>query len=353
MFKILTINPGSTSTKIGIFEDEKMVKEYELSHSAEELSHAPTIEEEIEFRSRVINDVLREAGIDLNEFSAISCRGGIIKPVPSGTYEVNEAIIHDSIHADIKHPANLAAVIGNSLAKQHGIKAYITDTPSTYEATPIAAVSGCPLISRPMTFHALNHKAIARRHCHEHGLNYNEVTLVVAHLGGGVSIGVHDHGRVVDVTDALSEGPFTPERSGGLPLKPLVDMCYSGKYKYEEIRKFIRGDAGFQAYLGTNDFREVLRRVEAGDEKAAFYFEAFVYQVAKDIGAMATVAKGKIDGILITGGVAYSKLFIAKLLERISFLGPVFIYPGQQELKALNTAVLAVLRGQEVPKDYK
>ena len=352
MYKILAINPGSTSTKIGVFEDEKMVKEFSLHHSNEELRKYTDINEEIKFRQHVIEDAIAKAGIDWKSISAISCRGGIIKPVESGTYEVDENIIHDSIHSTIKHPSNLAALIGNAIGKRYGIKAYITDPPSTYEASKIAAVSGSPLFERPMTFHALNHKAVAKRFCREHNFDYNQVDIVIAHMGGGCSIGMHQHGRVIDVTDALSEGPFTPERSGSVPLKPFLDLCYSGKYDYNQMFLFMRGQAGFQAYLGTNDVREVLKMIDAGDEKAKFYFEAMVYQVAKDIGAMATITKGKLDAIILTGGVSRSKLYTDMVTERIKWIAPVYVYPGEEELQALDQAVLNVLRGIEKPKVY-
>lgn len=353
MFKILAINPGSTSTKIGVFEDERLIKEFNLFHPSEELAKYKTSDEEIEFRRGVIVEALEKENIDLHEFSAISCRGGIIKRIPSGTYLVNDAVLYDSKHSFFKHPSNLASQIGYALGKEYGLDAYITDPPSTFEADDIALVTGCPLMERPMTFHALNHKAIAKKHCRDHGLDYKKSTLIVAHLGGGISIGVHHHGRVVDVSDAISEGPFSPERAGALPSRPLVDLCFSGKVDIEKMKKLIRGDAGFQAYLGTNDFRDVIKLIDQGDKEAKFYFDAFVYQVAKEIGAMATVPSGKFDGILITGGIAKSKLFIDELKKRISWIGPIYVYPGEEELPALNEAVLTVLQGRDKVKIYK
>ncbi|HAV19542.1 MAG TPA: butyrate kinase [Firmicutes bacterium] len=352
MYRILTINPGSTSTKIGIFEDETLIREFNLFHPSEELKKYPDIDSEMEFRRNVIVSALEEAKMDLHTFSAISCRGGIIKHIPSGTYLINEAVLYDSRHSQFKHPSNLAALIGHSLGQKYGLKAYITNPPSTLEADPIALVTGLPFIERPMTFHALNHKAIAKKHCLLQGIEYNKSTLIVAHLGGGASIGIHHLGRVIDVSDAMGEGPFTPERSGALPAKQVIDECFSGKYDHQTFLKFLRGNAGFQAYLGTNDMREVLKMIDAGNEKARFYFDAYVYQVAKEIGAMATVRQGHIDAILITGGIAKSRLFIDEVKKRVEFIAPVFVYPGEEELQALNYGVLYVLRGEEPALEY-
>jgi butyrate kinase len=352
VFKILAINPGSTSTKIGIFEDEKLIHEANIHHSAEELRKYTTVDEEIQFRHRVIVEALDKAGIDVKSLSAIGCRGGLVRPVPGGTYLVNEALLHDSRYAKIKHPCNLAALIGHSLGEAYGIKSYITDPPITFEAEKVALVSGCYLIPRPQTFHALNHKAIAKKHCRITGKKYEDVTLIVAHFGGGISIGVHHQGRVIDVTDALSEGPFTPERAGNLPTVEFADLCFDGKYDRAQIQRLLRGDAGFQGYLGTTDMREIVKMIEAGDEKAKFYFDAFIYQVGKDIGAMATVKNGKIDAILLTGGIAHNQMFVDRVIEKVGWIAPVFVYPGQEELQALNLGVLAVLQGKETAKTY-
>ncbi len=352
MFKILAINPGSTSTKIGIFEDGKLIHESNFMHSSEELAKYPTIEQEIAFRRQVIDDALKSMNIDLASFAAISCRGGIIKPVPSGVYRINEAILEDSKHSTYKHPSNLTALIGFSLGEQYGIPSFITDPPSTFEATDIAVISGHPLFKRPMTFHALNHKAVAKKHCKVHGLDYEKVNLIVAHIGGGISIGMHHHGRVIDVTDAISEGPFSPERSGALPTKLLIELFLSGKYDEKFFRGILRGNGGFQAYLGTNDLRKVIKMIEEGHQDAALLFEAFVYQVAKEIGAMATITNGEVDGIILTGGICHSHLFTHKVIDRIKWIAPVFVSPGEEELQALNDSVLAVLFGKDTAKTY-
>ena len=352
MYRILAINPGSTSTKIGIFEDETLIKEVNLFHPNDELAKYTDIDAEIGFRRTVIIKALEEAKMDLHHFSAISCRGGIIRHIPSGTYKINDQLLYDSRHSQFKHPSNLAALIGNSLGKEYGIPAFITNPPSTFEADEIALVSGIPEIERPMTFHALNHKAIAKKHCNLMGIDYYKSTLIVAHLGGGASIGIHHNGRVIDVSDAMGEGPFTPERSGALPAKQVIDLCFSGKYDHATMKTFLRGKGGFMAYLGTNDFRDVLKLIDKGDAKAKFYFDAFVYQVAKEIGAMATVKDGHIDAILLTGGIAKSRLFVDEVTKRVGWIAPMFVYPGEEELQALDQGVLEVLRGVEPALEY-
>lgn len=353
MHRILAINPGSTSTKIGIFEDETLVKEITLRHSNEELL-ANQGEKEFQFRKEVIEATLRAENYDLKTFSAIACRGGgAMKPCQSGTYLVNDAIKYDCIHYDVPHPSNLAPLIGDALAKEFNLKAYVTDPPTVFEAPEIATVSGSPLVQRKLRFHALNHKAIAKKFCKDNNLNYNEVDVIVAHLGGGASIAMHSKGRVIDVTDGIDEGPFTPERSGQLPTRQIIDMCFSGKYTFKQMADTTRGNTGFQGYLGTNDMRDVLKMVDAGDAKAKFYVDAFVYQVAKDIGSMATTVQGKVQAILLTGGISYSKLVTDAIRARVEWIAPVVLYPGEAELQSLNQGALSILRGEEQLKEYK
>jgi len=352
MHKILAINPGSTSTKIGIFEDDKIIKEYNLMHTPEEQAKNTTFESEISFRRQVIEKALKDANIKLEDFSAISCRGGIINLVPSGTYAINDRILEDSKNSNFKHPSNLASLIGYELGQMYHIPSFITDPPSTFEADEIATITGLPFLTRPMTFHALNHKAIARKHCKLHGLDYKKVNLIIGHAGGGISIGMHRHGRVIDVTDAVSDGPFSPERAGALPGKQLIELCYSGEYDLKQMQTFLRGKGGFMAHLGTNDLRKVTAMIEQGDEHARLIFDAFVYQFAKYIGAMATTTSGKVDAILLTGGISHGKLFTDSVTEKVKWIAPVFVYPGEEELQLLASAVLAVLEGKENPKKY-
>ena len=352
MFHILTINPGSTSTKIGVFKDEQLIYECNIHHSSSELEKYKSIDEQTAFRSKVIEQALIDANIPLTQINAISCRGGIIKRIASGTYLINEQILYDSSHSTYDHPSNLAALIGYDLGSRFNIPSFVTDPPSTYEAAPIAAISGSPFMERPMTFHALNHKAIAKRHCRVQNIDYQNTTLIVAHLGGGISIGIHHNGRVIDVTDALSEGPFSPERSGALPNKPLIELLISKPFSQQEAMKLIRGNAGFQAYLQTNNMKEILAKVAQKDAKATLYFDAFIYQIAKEIGAMATTVNGKVTAIILTGGIAHSELVVAKIKECTQWIAPVFAYPGEEELRALNEGVLSVLQGKEKVKQY-
>jgi len=352
MFKILTINPGSTSTKFGVFEDEKLIKEYKVVHTAEELKQYPSMELEAQYRKTLIEEALKKDHIDLASFSAYSCRGGILKPIESGTYFVDDNVLYDSLHSQVDHPSNLGSLIGDALSKQYGPKAYITDPPSTFEAPKIATISGLPQIERKLRCHALNHKAIAKTYCREKGLDYKKVNLIVAHIGGGISVGIHHNGKIVDITDATGEGSFSPERAGSLPVLQFCDLCFSGKYTHKEVRKLLVGNGGFTAYLQTNDVKDIIRRAQSGDENAKLYFDAFVYQIAKDMGAMATVVNGKVDAILLTGGICHSKYFTDCLLERVKWIAPSFIYPGEEELQALNHGVLAVLKGEDKAKIY-
>lgn len=353
MHKILAINPGSTSTKIGIFFDKEKQQEITLRHTAEELEMYQSLAEQYDFRKDLIVKALEENNYDLSEFSAISCRGGLIKAIPSGTYEVNEAVVNDSRFSPIDHPSNLAALIGNELAKKYSIKAFITDPPSTFEGEEMATISGNPLIKRHLRFHALNHKAIAKLYCEENKLDYKTLNLIVAHVGGGVSVGIHKNGVVVDVNDALDEGPFSPERSGSVPVFQLAELCFSGKYTHAEVKKMLRGNAGINAYIGSNDVRDLIKMVEEKDPKAIIIFDAFVYQISKEIAAMSTNVNGKVDAIILTGGVAYNKLFTDEVAKRVNFISNVHIYPGEMELEALTYGALDVMNGVEEAKLYE
>lgn len=352
MHKILVLNPGSTSTKVGIFFDEKKVEEISLSHSKEELSKYSSLSEQYDFRKDIIVDYLEENDYDLSEFSAIACRGGLIKPIPSGTYRIDENVINDSKNSETDHPSNLAALIGNELAKKYNLEAFITDPPVTFEGEDIATITGQPLTTRRLRFHALNQKAIARKYAEDNGKKYEDINVIVAHLGGGVSVGIHKKGVVVDVNDAMDEGPFSPERAGSLPVFQLVDLCYSGKYSHAEMKKFLRGNAGFNAYLGTNDAREVAKMVADGNEKAVLVYEAFIYQVAKEIAAMSVNVNGKVDAIILTGGIAYHDAVQKKITERTGFIAPVVAYPGEMELEALALGALRVITGKTEAKKY-
>lgn len=355
-FKILTINPGSTSTKIAVFEDEKEVFSKTLRHSAEELSPFQTVASQFQFRKDIIVSVLKAEGIDIHSLSAIVGRGGLVKPIESGIYEVNAALVRDLEHPVMgEHASNLGGLIAQDIAREinNGAKAYITDPVVVDELEPIARISGHPALKRASIFHALNQKIIARTYAKEVGKSYEELNLIVAHMGGGVSVGAHCHGRVIDVNNALDgDGPFSPERSGGLPTGALVELCYSGKSK-AEVKKMLKGEGGVVAYLGTNDMLEVENKAIADpNSEYAMVQNAMCYQIAKEIGAMATVMKGKVDAILLTGGIAYGKPITNYIREMVEFIAPVKVYPGEDEMRALAMNGLMVLRGETTPKVY-
>lgn len=355
-FQILTINPGSTSTKIAVFEDEKEVFSKTLRHSAEELSPFSNVASQFQFRKNIILSALKEAGIDIHSFAAIVGRGGLVKPIESGIYEVNDALAHDLEHPIMgEHASNLGGLIARDIAKEinNGAKAYIADPVVVDELQPIARYSGHPAINRASIFHALNQKVIARTYAKEVGKKYEELNLIVAHMGGGVSVGAHAHGKVIDVNNALDgDGPFSPERSGGLPTGALVELCYSGKPK-SEIKKMLKGEGGVVAYLGTNDMLEVEKKSIADPtSEYANVQNAMCYQVAKEIGSMATVLKGKVDAILLTGGIAYGKPVTDYIQEMVEFIAPVKVYPGEDEMRALAMNGLMVLKGEITAKTY-
>lgn len=354
VYRILTINPGSTSTKIAIFDNEKPIMETTLRHQTEEINKYEKISDQYEFRKQVILETLHENGINISKLSAVVGRGGLLKPIQGGTYSVSDQMLEDlKVGVLGEHASNLGGILANEIAKQLNIPAFIVDPVVVDELDAVARVSGMPEIDRISIFHALNQKAVARRAASELGKTYEEGNFVVAHLGGGVSVGAHKNGKVVDVNNALDgEGPFSPERSGGLPVGDMVKMCFSGKYSLEEIKKKIKGKGGLVAYLETNDAREVGKMIEAGDQKAALIYQAMAYQVAKEIGSCAAVLKGEVDAIVLTGGIAYDETFIKWITERVAFIAKVLVYPGEEEMVALAEGGLRVLRGEEEAKQY-
>lgn len=352
-YRILTINPGSTSTKIAVYEDEKELFSTTLRHSSEEIGRFPTVASQFQYRKDIISKELQKAGFDLHTFHIIVGRGGLVKPIESGIYEVNEALAHDLEHPVLgEHASNLGGLIARDLARDtNGAKAYIADPVVVDELEPIARISGHPAIARVSIFHALNQKEIGRAYSQENGRKYEELNLIIAHLGGGISVGAHSQGRVIDVNNALDgDGPFSPERSGGLPTGSVVELCFSGKPK-SEIKKMLKGNGGVVAYLNTNDIRDVAEK-SATNAEYALILQAMCYQVSKEIGAMATVLKGKVDAILITGGIAYSKLVTGYITDMVEFIAPVKIYPGEDEMRALAMNGLMVLRGETKPRNY-
>ncbi|MDR1006066.1 MAG: butyrate kinase [Bacteroidales bacterium] len=353
---ILAINPGSTSTKIAIFENKNQVFIKNIKHSAEELSGYKNITDQYEFRKNLILHEVKQAGFDINEVSIVIGRGGLLKPITSGVWKVNQAMLSDLKASRYgQHASNLGAIIADNIAGTiKGAEAIIADPVVVDELADIARVSGHPLMPRKSIFHALNQKAIARRYADECGRKYEELNLIVVHLGGGISVGVHKQGFVVDVNQALDgEGPFSPERSGSLPVNEVVEVCFSGKYGKDEVLKMVCGAGGYVAYLNTNDAYAVEQQADKGDEQCAFIQSAMVYQIAKEVGSAATVLKGEIDAILITGGIANSKPFVADLKSRIAFIAPVKCYPGEDEMGALAQNALMYLNGTAKANEYK
>lgn len=352
--KLLTINPGSTSTKIGVFEDEKIIFEKTLRHSTEEIESYEKICDQYEFRKNIILQCLKENNIELNSLSTVVGRGGLLKPIEGGTYIVNEPMLEDLREGVLgEHASNLGGIIAHEIASSIGVNAFIVDPVVVDELQDVARISGLKEIERKSIFHALNQMAVSRRYAKSIGVEYEDLNLIVAHLGGGISVGAHKKGRVIDVANALDgEGPFSPERTGSLPVGDLIKMCYSGKYTHEEIKKMIKGKGGLVSYLNTNDAREVVERIKSGDKYAELIYSAMAYQVAKEIGAQAVVLRGKVDAIILTGGIAYDKTFTRWIEEMVSFISKVIIYPGEDELTALAEGGYRILKGEEQPKIY-
>jgi len=360
MYRVLTINPGSTSTKMAVYEDELPLFVETIPHSAEEIAAFPHIADQYAFRRDAVFSLLHEHGIKLDSLDAVVGRGGILRPIPSGTYRVNGKMLDELRRPkEREHASNLGALIADEIARRAGIPAFIVDPVCVDEFDQIARISGLPEIERRSLSHALNLKAAARRAASELGKRYDQVSLVVAHLGGGISVTAHRRGRMVDVNQALDgTGPFAPERAGGLPVGDVLRLAYSvpphddAHYTYEEMIKKISGRGGLVAHLGTNDAREVERRIEEGDEHARLIYETMAYQIAKEIGLMATVLKGNVDAIVLTGGLARSDMLVDWIVERVEWIAPVMIYPGEDEMLAMAQGALRVLRGEEGVRDY-
>lgn len=352
--RILVINPGSTSTKIGVFDNELSIFEKTIRHEMDYLSQFDSIIEQYEFRKQTILESLDKEGINVSKLSAVCGRGGLLRPIEGGTYRVNDLMLTD-LKAGFsgEHASNLGGILAHEIASGLNIPAYIVDPVVVDELEPIARISGFSLIERKSIFHALNQKAVARRVAKELGRPYEDVNLIVAHMGGGITVGTHKKGKVVDVNNGLhGDGPFSPERAGTVPAGDLVALCYSGEYFLEEIMKKLVGQGGLVGYLNTNDAVAVEKMIENGDEKAAVVYSAMAYQVAKEIGSASAVLQGKVDAIILTGGLAYGKDFVRSINERINWIADVIVKPGENELQALAEGALRVLRGEEKEKDY-
>ncbi len=353
-FKILVLNPGSTSTKLALYQGRECLLEETINHSSDELQGYSRIADQESFRREIIMETLQKAGFTVEEIDAISARGGVLKPIPGGTWVVNEKMVRDlKTGVQGEHASNLAGILAYQMGQQIDCPAFIVDPVIVDEMDDIARYSGMPEIKRRSIFHALNQKAVARDVAREMGARYEQVTFIVTHMGGGVSCGLHRKGRVVDVNNALDgEGPFSPERAGSLPVGDLIKLCFDPQYDQDFIRKRIKGQGGLVAYLGTNDLMAIERDIEKGDEPAGEIFQAMAYQIAKEIGGLAAAGQGKIDAIILTGGMAHSPELIELVRERIEFIAPVKIKPGENEMEALCEGALRVLLGQGEPQHY-
>jgi len=351
---ILTINPGSTSTKVSVFKDEEEIKSYKIYHKDEELKKFKRIIDQYDYRLNLITDWLEKENIPVESLRAVVGRGGILRPIPSGTYLVTEKMIEDlRIGIGAEHAANLGGILAKGIADKANIPAFIVDPVSVDEFEDVARISGLKEIERKSQIHALNIKAVSHRRAKELNRDLKELNFIVAHLGGGISVAPVRGGRMIDVNNASEMGPFSPERTGSLPVGDLVKMCYSGKYTLEEMKEKIKGKGGLVSYLGTVDAKEVERRIAEGDKYAKLIYDAMIYQIGKEIGMMATVLKGKVDNIILTGGLAHSEYLVENLKDMISFIAEVIVYPGEDEMKALNQGALRVLSGKEEAKIYE
>ncbi|MGL4654867.1 MAG: butyrate kinase [Sarcina sp.] len=353
-YKLLVINPGSTSTKIAVYDDNKEVFEETLRHQAEEIAKYDTIPDQLYFRKGLILDVLKKNNFDISTLNAVVGRGGMLKPIEGGTYEVNPMMVEDlRIGVQGPHASNLGGILAREIADSVGGRAFIVDPVVVDELSEIARVSGCPDIPRKSKFHALNQKAVAKRFAKEVGKNYEDLNLIVVHMGGGVSVGAHKNGKVVDVNNALDgDGPFSPERAGAVPVGDLIKLCFSGKFSEKEVYSKIVGNGGYVAYLGLNDQREVQNRIAEGDKKAETIYNAFMYQICNAIGEKAVVLEGKVDGIILTGGIAYSEMVVDQIKAKTGWISKITVYPGEDEMLALAEGALRVLNGEEAAKNY-
>ncbi len=354
--KILVVNPGSTSTKMAVYEDEKPLLLRNITHSAEQLAPFGDVTEQQDFRRQLVLDELEMAHIPL-QFDAVIGRGGLVKPISGGVYEINQQMIDDTLHGCVmhNHACNLGCLIAHEIAAMiPGCRSFIADPGVVDELSPLARISGSPLMPRICIWHALNQRAIARRYARGIGKEYEDLNLIICHLGGGISVAAHEHGKAIDANNALDgEGPFSPERAGSLPAADLIRLCFSGKYSEKQLLKRIAGKAGLNAHLGTNNMREILERIKQGDAHAQLIVEAMIYHVAKNIAAEGAVLCGKVDAILITGGMAHSDYIVSELRRRIGFLAPVYTFPGEDEMEALALNALSVLQKKREAKVYQ
>jgi butyrate kinase len=351
--KVLAINPGSTSTKLAVYEDEKLLFEENIRHADAEIMKLPELADQLPYRLESIVEALRLNNFQPSELDGVVGRGGMLKPMDSGTYIVDEQLLDDARSGKYgNHASNLGSIIAAEIARTHHIPAYIVDPVCVDELIDEGRISGLADIERKSHVHALNIKAVSRKIAAAIEKDLADTGFVVAHLGGGISVAALRDGRIIDVNNAENEGPFSPERAGGLPAKQLVQLCFSGKYSEKELLQLMTKKGGIYSYLGTKNVLEVEKRAQDGDTEAAIILKALVHQIGKEIGAMATVLEGKLDGIILTGGIAHSEMIVGMIQEKISFLGKVFVLAGESEMEALAAGALRVMKGQEDAKIY-
>lgn len=350
--KVLVINPGATSTKVAVFEEERELLKKSIVHTAQELEGFDRVIDQAEFRQRAVLEAVAEGGFRLEDFDAVCGRGGLYRPIPSGTYAVSDRVIQDVEQAPYgEHPSNLGAYLARRIGDLVGIPAFFVDPVCVDEMTEVAHVSGFAEFRRLSQFHALNQKSVGRKAARQLGKSYEEARLIVCHLGGGVSVAAHDHGRVVDVFNVKDEGAMGMDRGGGLPVNQLIDYCYAGRSR-EEVKRTLGRRSGMLSYVGTTDFREICARVVSGDERFTAAYRALVYQLAKDIGAMAAVLHFEVDAIVYTGGMAYEQFFCDDITAYVGRLAPVLRFPGEEEMRALAEGALRVLHGEAQAERY-
>ena len=351
---ILAINPGSTSTKVTLFEGESEFKSYKIDHEKKDMDIYETIFDQYGYRLELINNWLVDENISKEDIRAVVGRGGLLRPMPGGTYLVTDRMVEDlKVGIQGEHASNLGGLLAKGIADENGLQSFIVDPVAVDEMNDIARISGLNLINRTSLVHALNIKAVAHRRAEELGKTIDDLNFIVAHLGGGISIAAMENGKIIDVNNAKEMGPFSPDRTGGLPMGDIMEMCFSGNYSLKDMKGKIQGEGGLYSYLETMDGREIESRIEKNDEYAKLIYDAMAYQIGKEIGSYATVVCGNINNVILTGGLSHSDYLVGKIKSMISFLGEVVVYPGEDEMDALNKGALRVLEGQEKPKIYE
>ena len=351
---ILAINPGSTSTKVTLFEGESEFKSYKIDHEKKDMDIYETIFDQYGYRLELINNWLADENISKEDIRAVVGRGGLLRPMPGGTYLVTDRMVEDlKVGIQGEHASNLGGLLAKGIADENGLQSFIVDPVAVDEMNDIARISGLNLINRTSLVHALNIKAVAHRRAEELGKTIDDLNFIVAHLGGGISIAAMENGKIIDVNNAKEMGPFSPDRTGGLPMGDIMEMCFSGNYSLKDMKGKIQGEGGLYSYLETMDGREIESRIEKNDEYAKLIYDAMAYQIGKEIGSYATVVCGNINNVILTGGLSHSDYLVGKIKSMISFLGEVVVYPGEDEMDALNKGALRVLEGQEKPKIYE